>query len=192
MCLYGETNALIEKTNDYFIMSFSASEVIAISAVVVALSAFIVSVWQGISSRKHNRLSVKPLVDINLSTGPSGDASVALTNSGVGPALLQSFSVLYQNKKYIFNSTKTHNELFKSIGVDLRQVHWSAGRHLKDAALGVGESIIMLNIEDTSQCRVQTEKMYEAIKTMQFEVEYQSIYGEVYSYTGPSPDDGFH
>jgi hypothetical protein len=42
----------------------SSDTVTAIAATVIALLALIVSIWQGVTSREHNRLSVKPHLDI--------------------------------------------------------------------------------------------------------------------------------
>lgn len=64
----------------------------AVATGVVALAALVVAVWQGFLTRKHNRLSVKPLLrfDCYAARGP---IEIVLTNKGTGPAILKSLTI---------------------------------------------------------------------------------------------------
>jgi len=67
--------------------------VTAICAVIIALSALVVSIWEGIQNRKHNRLSVRPHLRIDRSTYVGSPAKITIGNNGLGTAIVQSFTV---------------------------------------------------------------------------------------------------
>ncbi|WP_139135223.1 hypothetical protein [Roseivirga sp. 4D4] len=76
--------------------------------VIIALCAVLVSVWQGrISQRQleisqeHNRLTVKPYIDITRFTNSSDKTlEVKVSNQGYGPAIINSFELIYDGKAY--------------------------------------------------------------------------------------------
>jgi hypothetical protein len=63
----------------------------AFSTAVTAVCALIVSIWQGITQRRHNRLSVRPNLRIDWLWNDVRDktkVTVQLSNNGLGPAIL--------------------------------------------------------------------------------------------------------
>jgi len=61
-------------------------KILAISTIIIALSAVIVSLWQGFEQRKHNRLSVKPILGLDFiaNYAPGGQyPGIYLLNHGV-------------------------------------------------------------------------------------------------------------
>ena len=74
--------------------------IIGISSVVIAICAIVVSIWHGVQTRKHNKLSCKP----HLTTWMNSDKgkacySVDLINNGLGPALIEKFTVKVKKGK---------------------------------------------------------------------------------------------
>lgn len=67
---------------------------ISLASAFVALLALAVAIWQAIMARKHNRLSVKPIlaVDTFLSVDKE-TVGIRLRNKGVGPLILQDVSL---------------------------------------------------------------------------------------------------
>jgi hypothetical protein len=63
-----------------------ASTVIAICGVVIAVASLMVSADVAWATRKHNRLSVKPLLGLTTTFTRGTTAGLGLTNSGLGPA----------------------------------------------------------------------------------------------------------
>ena len=64
------------------------------SSAVVAVCALALTVWQAAISRRHNRLSVTPhLTTWTQPEEATGTYSVEILNNGIGPALIQSFSL---------------------------------------------------------------------------------------------------
>ena len=72
---------------------------IAISAVVVALVSLIVSIWEGVSNRRHNKLSVRPSLRIDRNTGLNEDVRITLINTGLGPAIIKKYKVFLEQKE---------------------------------------------------------------------------------------------
>lgn len=92
-----------------------ATSVIAVAAVVVAVAALSVSVWEGVTSRKHNRLSVRPLLKIEFYNTDSHCLSACLYNNGLGPAVIDSNVVEIPDStggyRLLADPLKLHDEL---------------------------------------------------------------------------------
>jgi len=64
----------------------NANTVIAISGVVIAVASLGVSAYVAWATRRHNRLSVRPLLGLTITFPVGATAGLRLTNSGLGPA----------------------------------------------------------------------------------------------------------
>ena len=96
-------------------MSFEL--IISISAIFIALSSLIVAIWQNILTRKHNKLSVKPLICIDYHFTDDEELNgIYLDNTGLGPAIIKSFRVFIDEDE-ILSLNKNFlviNELIKT------------------------------------------------------------------------------
>ena len=63
-----------------------ANTVIAVCGVIIAVASLGVSAYVARATRKHNRLSVRPLLGLTTAFPVGGTAGLRLTNSGLGPA----------------------------------------------------------------------------------------------------------
>jgi hypothetical protein len=75
-----------------------ASEIIAISSIVIAVAAVVVSVYQSVLIREHNRQSVRPALQLRSVFRPRGMAGLRLTNAGLGPAVITRSSVVVDGR----------------------------------------------------------------------------------------------
>ena len=83
-----------------------ASVWIAIFAGVIALLALCTTIWQLVLTRRHNHLSARPILDIDIHGRDSGLIGIHLKNCGPGPALLHSLSATYRKVQYnLFKQT---------------------------------------------------------------------------------------
>ena len=71
----------------------------------VAIVSLFVAIWEGVESRAHNRLTVKPFLvldrSINLTKNEDGTVigqrcSLTLFNRGLGPAIIKSFKISHK------------------------------------------------------------------------------------------------
>ena len=49
----------------------SSDTIVSFSAIVIAIASVVVTIWQGIETRKYNRLSVRPKLGISFESGKS-------------------------------------------------------------------------------------------------------------------------
>ena len=73
-------------------------DIVDIVALFIALVALVVAIWQGVVMRRHNRLSVKPHLYFSIHSVSGEPAGLRVTNGGLGPAIIKSFSLGVDNK----------------------------------------------------------------------------------------------
>ena len=72
----------------------------AIAATIVAVAALGVSVWEGCQTRRHFRMSVNPKLVFELHANTKNkEVILAVFNRGFGPAIIEDFSVLVDDKE---------------------------------------------------------------------------------------------
>jgi hypothetical protein len=64
------------------------STVVAICATVIAVASLGVSVYEARAARRHNGISVRPLLELHSSFHPGRTAGLQLVNAGLGPAVI--------------------------------------------------------------------------------------------------------
>jgi hypothetical protein len=66
----------------------NASVVVAICATVIAVLSLTVSVYEARATRRHNRISVRPFLELRAGLRQGGKAGLQLINAGLGPAAI--------------------------------------------------------------------------------------------------------
>jgi hypothetical protein len=66
----------------------NASVVVAICATVIAVLSLAVSVYEAQATRRHNRLSVRPFLELRFGLPQGRRAGLQLINAGLGPAAI--------------------------------------------------------------------------------------------------------
>ncbi|MFN3019227.1 hypothetical protein ACK1CN_25120 [Vibrio coralliilyticus] len=89
---------------------------IAVYAAIIAFSTFLGVIWQAYIARRHNHLSVRPLLDTTLYT-QSQKVGLEIKNSGLGPALINSIYIHYKDFTYNLNKTESYQDFFKKSGL---------------------------------------------------------------------------
>lgn len=65
-----------------------ASVIVAICATVIAVVSLAVSVYEARATRRHNRISVRPFLELRVSLSQGRKAGLQLINAGLGPAVI--------------------------------------------------------------------------------------------------------
>jgi hypothetical protein len=152
--------------------------VIAISSVIVALLAFVVSIWERVEARQHNRKSVTPRLRIDLPYAVGEPVRVRLVNSGVGPAVIQKFMVRADGELIQPDSRGQFAPVIERVG--LHGVSFRYAPCAGDAfAPGESQDLIRLNLDGDPEARWVS--LRGQLRRVAIEIEYQSIYGERYS-----------
>lgn len=94
-----------------------ANTVVAICATVIAVISLGVSVSEARATRKHNRLSVQPLLGLTTTFPVGGTAGLRLTNSGLGPARITNTKLMVDGKSRGDFSRPSVDELRSDLSV---------------------------------------------------------------------------
>jgi hypothetical protein len=161
---------------------YSCEGIGAIASAIIATCAFFTATWQACATHKHNRLSVKPL--LNTWTEHSHHSyTVQLSNIGVGPALIDSFSIYVDDKKIDGVGSepisKAVNILFPQNPPDiLRRSHLSKG-----GALAANQSIDVVTLQFDQRTALTPELLEHLSKRVKLVIKYTSIYqNKVFTY----------
>jgi len=65
-----------------------AGVVVAICATVIAVVSLAVSVYEARATRRHNRISVRPFLELRVGLSQGRTAGLQLINAGLGPAVI--------------------------------------------------------------------------------------------------------
>jgi len=149
--------------------------------IAVAVIALVYSVRSDRRSHRHNRLSVKPILNVrNHTQNQPSEFTATLVNNGTGPAIITDALFFLDGKPVEQPSSQEEwIKLFRSMGIDIARIR-AAGRSIGvEYALraGVEETLIRLHDfkgEDLDHLHIQTKK---ALHRLTFQYRYASIYG---------------
>lgn len=132
---------------------------VASAGFVVALCAMVATVWQGAIARKHNRLSVRPVLTL---CRRETEGVISIRNNGSGPALLISYE-LYSNGELL--SLHALDGIFPTV-TDVPEL-------TPGTAIAVGESIELIKAVTFLEAN-----HIQPMQDLRFRIVYESIYGE--------------
>lgn len=154
--------------------------VLSIGTLFIAVLALITSVWNAYSTRKHNRLSVKPNLTVHNEIS-SERIIFSLENNGVGPAIIKSFALISGDKEITCIDGLAYDSALDNLGVNLYHERYtpSIEEHIP------AQKVIQL-FKTLSQQEVNLEQSLETVlQNLKFKVVYTSIYEEVdFEYCG--------
>ncbi|MDC5851399.1 hypothetical protein OPW32_19625 [Vibrio europaeus] len=161
----------------------TTERILSFSSVVIAICAVCVSLWQGMVTREHNRLSLKPyLVSAPELPGVGGQNGIFLSNHGGGPAFINNIEITANGKT--FDLTKNSwSDLYQHLGIK-SLCHYESYIP-KGSALKSGQKVKLLaptNNPIDPNCPVQFIELLTAPELDLF-VEYQSVYEDTYIYS---------
>ena len=148
-------------------------------AVAIAALALTASVWQGYLFRKHNQLSVRPLLAIETETKKTVVFGtllmIKLKNGGLGPAIINKHTVELNGEEL---SRKKLYQLVKGGLCSLRFVDFKILP--KGTIVRPGDSISILVVDERNlHCPVGDFKEgYRNFLSVLVDVQYQSLYEE--------------
>jgi len=146
--------------------------------VVIAAIALTISAWQGFLFRKHNQLSVRPLLDIEIGARKDYEGKVAtinLKNDGLGPAIINNCKVTLDGKPLTF---ETYSQLIEDLSASRR---FDFKILPKGVIIRPGESVLIFYLKEQNISYGVIEKNREGYKkflSVLVQVQYQSMYEE--------------
>lgn len=80
----------VDHADNSLVWGLGASDVTAIAGVFIALIAIVISIWQVIVSRKHDLISVRPILSYSTFMNDEiGKYVITICNVGGGPAIIK-------------------------------------------------------------------------------------------------------
>jgi len=148
-----------------------ANTVIAICGVVIAVASLGVSAYVAWAARKHNRLSVRPLLGLTTAFPVGGTAGLRLTNSGLGPARIIGSQLTVADED-IGEFDRVHVDALRD-RLAVRPHAATLGGH---PFLDTGYQQFLLSVDpyDPSEHR-EFRQLIEG--RLRLEIRYESIYG---------------
>ena len=147
---------------------------IAMASGVIAIIALWANIREGKETRKHNRLSVQPLLRVLKSDAIKGNVrtyKIILINHGVGPAIIKNFELLYNGKRKSLNDSKTYSDFLKKKISKFKGLKRGGTNHrTKGYSIKMGEELILWKFE------CDKHQDIEDIEKVNIRIEYQSIY----------------
>ena len=153
----------------------------AIATSVLALLALFLSLWQAFQSRKHNKLSVRPLLvfivnyDTTIDTNNRG-IGFSVSNKGVGPALISSFRVLVDKKDVTVDAPHPWASALR-----LADLNYPFVQHFSfdsKTALSPKETFPLLIATPTELTKEHFLHLKKNLPRIGVVIRYRSIYGE--------------
>lgn len=148
------------------------------AAAIIALIALFVAVWEVCSSRRHNRLSVRP--ELMEYTDTSVDDllfRLGVTNAGLGPARILSSSLVYQNNTVPSKRPQdvcafldnVLNDVPHHITVELLYPRYVMSQNER-------RDVVEIRFRDITDQKAR--EVFARLRALDVDVEFESLYGE--------------
>lgn len=154
---------------------YSCEGVGALASAFIAVLALLATIWQACVTRKHNRLSVRPLLSTWNHAVPNG-YRIDLTNIGVGPALIDTFKIYVDGQKIDGKGTEPIHKAVKILFPTGTPAILHSSYLAKGGALGAKEGITLVQIQFTPETLPTPEVFEHMQKRVKLLVTYKSIY----------------
>ena len=147
-------------------------------SLVVAMIAVGISSWQMWVQRKHNRVSVTPHLSEHTRTSVNNGVislQFNVANNGIGPAFINSFTVLHNGKK-LDKDTDVPKLVAERSGMNVvdRSTHWLA----KGASLAVNEKLTLFSLDVRQGSKCLKQELETAFNEYDLVIEYSNAYKE--------------
>jgi hypothetical protein len=166
---------MIENFLKYF-NSFDSATKISLSSVSLAIAALFISVWNVVTFRRHNRLSVRPSLSILKriwQTHPQ--VSIIITNNGLGPAFIKRIIIRIDGKEYPLFTVNQWKTFFQNAGISNGIITCYTMQDKE--TLRPGDPLTLVSIDDSDrECNVH--RVVNELNNLCVEVTYYSIYEE--------------
>lgn len=157
--------------------------VVAASAAVIALAALGVSVWQGILTRRHNKLSVTPHLRLDGHLAYDKPIEITLENCGIGPAFIEQFVLELDGKEILGSRIERVIKLLAALNLEHGVYFFTLG---PGDSVKPGDRQVLLSFPDSANNLVENEKIRAVFPRIKFLINYKSIYGDCFTAHGPT------
>jgi hypothetical protein len=163
------------------VFNFSTDKILSVSAIIIAIASIFVAIWQGIETRKHYRLSVRPKLQITFNVDKEKFGYIIL-NNGLGPATISGKKIFIDGEEMTNPGFSGYDELIDKLDFKNRQKSHSALNPGTTIKAGETKDIFLVNKEQNDNLHELLPAIYQRIA---FEISYKSMYNEEFVYKFP-------
>lgn len=152
--------------------------IIAISSVFIALFALVATIWQGKMTKKHNKLSVKPILNCRVEISNHCEKiGVHFTNDGIGPAVITSAKIKRNNKEFSLGD-------FRYLGLfpELRNEHFHFNLLGIPGTILPSQSQWLFSTNEHKNGFVKINDLISALNEVNIEIKYESMYEDKFTF----------
>lgn len=166
-----------------FLSKLTNSEITALSSICIAFFAFIVAVIQGYITRKHNVLSLRPMVEFSNKIVLARDISLCLVNHGVGPAIITSIYYLIDNNKYELTGGNDFKDLINRMELPESKFELECNLSIHNTVIPAAGESVLLKFKNISSAQLsKTELNKEILRSLpEFLINYKCVYNKKYT-----------
>jgi len=151
-----------------------ASDVVAVSSIVIAVLALTASVYQSVLVRQHNRQSVRPVLQLHTRWRRGEKAGLRLVNVGLGPAVIIRSVVSLDSKELGEYNEEASNLIRDDVRPRPSAVTFDSG-----AILATGFDEFLLSVDEYDPALDWHAALVGLLRDrMRLEIRYTSLYGE--------------
>jgi hypothetical protein len=148
----------------------NASIVVAICATVIAVLSLAVSVYEAQATRRHDRISVRPFLELRVGLRQGSTAGLQLINAGLGPAAITKTVLTLDGKPLGEFSEASVNILRGKLSIRPAAVTF------RKTILATGYEQFLLSVEPFD--RTEHAEFADLVKyRLGMEIHYESLYG---------------
>ncbi|HGY56613.1 MAG TPA: hypothetical protein ENK44_12965 [Caldithrix abyssi] len=162
--------------------NISTDKILSLSAIVIAIVSISVAVWEGLETRKHNRLSVRPKLEIYYSTNKSKFGYVVV-NNGLGPAVITGKKIFIDGKEITYTGFSGYDDFLEKLGLADRYAAHGVITPGFTIKAGKSENIILFDLYESDEAETLLPEIYRRVA---IEIEYKSMYDEIFTCRIPS------
>ena len=156
-------------------MELETSDWVSMSAACIALVALGVSTWEAVQARKHCRLSVTPRLRVDTLARPGKPISITLSNQGIGPAIVRSFS-LHDGRTWRSMDGPAHvRAVLSRLGLDESKFEYDFP--MSGDGIAPGDEFILFAFPGTERCENDRRAVGKKLSDLGVRIEYECIYG---------------
>jgi hypothetical protein len=157
-----------------------ASDWIALASAFIALLVLGLTIWQGLQTRKHNRLSAKPYLDFKWVNKPHNGLRCELNNLGLGPAFLNKVKFYVDDEEIPVKGRECYKSIFEALELNLLLSQVEVLHIESRSAISVGQSDNLVVFCNSSTSESDHKLIASKLSRLSVQVEYKCIYGISY------------
>jgi len=158
----------------------SPSDSISMAAAFIALCALFATSWQAYLAWKHNRLSVRPHIEILRNLTDTSPLSFEITNHGPGPAIIDKIFFEVDDKQFNMKTADDIINFSTLLGLNRLDIDPKFTLSTEETILGPNSTLTPVIFLNSHLNPTTHSYIFNIIKTLTINVEYKCLYGYKY------------